>query len=97
MWTKICLFSLSKSKRPEVLDSDDEKMESQQKKRRRIKKPQPDSSDDEGRKEIGENKGKKKNRLTLCLVDLNQSRWGALWPKMKKNKEKGTPFRQSVE
>ncbi|XP_048022546.1 DNA polymerase delta subunit 3 [Megalobrama amblycephala] len=37
----------NKSKRPEVLDSDDEKMESQQKKRRRIKKPQPDSSDDE--------------------------------------------------
>ncbi|XP_043076708.1 DNA polymerase delta subunit 3 [Puntigrus tetrazona] len=37
----------NKTKRPEVLDSDDEKMESQQKKRRRIKKPQPDSSDDE--------------------------------------------------
>ncbi|XP_016381792.1 DNA polymerase delta subunit 3-like isoform X2 [Sinocyclocheilus rhinocerous] len=37
----------NKTKRPEVVDSDDEKMESQQKKRRRIKKPQPDSSDDE--------------------------------------------------
>uniref|UniRef100_A0A8C2DBM7 DNA polymerase delta subunit 3 n=1 Tax=Cyprinus carpio TaxID=7962 RepID=A0A8C2DBM7_CYPCA len=46
----------SKTKRPEVVDSDDEKMESQQKKRRRIKKPQPDSSDEEGRKEIGEKK-----------------------------------------
>ncbi|KAK2872661.1 hypothetical protein QQF64_017708 [Cirrhinus molitorella] len=37
----------NKTKRAEVVDSDDEKMESQQKKRRRIKKPQPDSSDDE--------------------------------------------------
>uniref|UniRef100_A0A673N703 DNA polymerase delta subunit 3 n=1 Tax=Sinocyclocheilus rhinocerous TaxID=307959 RepID=A0A673N703_9TELE len=37
----------NKTKRPEVVDCDDEKMESQQKKRRRIKKPQPDSSDDE--------------------------------------------------
>ncbi|XDV38698.1 hypothetical protein PO909_008048 [Leuciscus waleckii] len=37
----------NKSKRPEVVDSDDEKMDNQQKKRRRIKKPQPDSSDDE--------------------------------------------------
>ncbi|XP_056587291.1 DNA polymerase delta subunit 3 [Triplophysa dalaica] len=37
----------NKTKRPEVLDSDDENMESQQKKRRRIKKPRPDSSDDE--------------------------------------------------
>uniref|UniRef100_A0A8C2B702 DNA polymerase delta subunit 3 n=1 Tax=Cyprinus carpio TaxID=7962 RepID=A0A8C2B702_CYPCA len=37
----------NKTKRPEVVDSDDEKMESQQKKRRRIKKPQPDSSDEE--------------------------------------------------
>ncbi|XP_016333321.1 DNA polymerase delta subunit 3-like, partial [Sinocyclocheilus anshuiensis] len=37
----------NKTKRPEVVDNDDEKMESQQKKRRRIKKPQPDSSDDE--------------------------------------------------
>ncbi|KAI7795770.1 DNA polymerase delta subunit 3 [Triplophysa rosa] len=37
----------NKTKRPEVLDSDDENIESQQKKRRRIKKPQPDSSDDE--------------------------------------------------
>ncbi|KAG1943537.1 DNA polymerase delta subunit 3 isoform X2 [Pimephales promelas] len=36
-----------KSKRSEVVDSDDEKMEKQLKKRRRIKKPQPDSSDDE--------------------------------------------------
>nr|XP_055036824.1 DNA polymerase delta subunit 3 [Misgurnus anguillicaudatus] len=39
--------SRSKTKRPEVLDSDDENVESQQKKRRRIKKPQPDSSDDD--------------------------------------------------
>ncbi|XP_059398392.1 DNA polymerase delta subunit 3 isoform X2 [Carassius carassius] len=37
----------NKTRRPEVVDSDDEKMERQQKKRRRIKKPQPDSSDDE--------------------------------------------------
>uniref|UniRef100_A0A8C1E027 DNA polymerase delta subunit 3 n=1 Tax=Cyprinus carpio carpio TaxID=630221 RepID=A0A8C1E027_CYPCA len=37
----------NKTKRPEVVDSDDEKMLSQQKKRRRIKKPQPDSSDEE--------------------------------------------------
>lgn len=37
----------NKTKRPEVLDSDDENMESQKKKRRRIKNPQPDSSDDE--------------------------------------------------
>ncbi|RXN27000.1 DNA polymerase delta subunit 3-like isoform X2 [Labeo rohita] len=37
----------NKTKRPEVVDSDEEKSESQQKKRRRIKKPQPDSSDDE--------------------------------------------------
>lgn len=37
----------NKTKRPEVVDSDDEPVESQQKKRRRIKKPQPDSSDDE--------------------------------------------------
>uniref|UniRef100_A0A8C2FDT2 DNA polymerase delta subunit 3 n=1 Tax=Cyprinus carpio TaxID=7962 RepID=A0A8C2FDT2_CYPCA len=41
------LLPTSKTKRPEIVDSDDEKMESQQKKRRRIKKPQPDSSDDE--------------------------------------------------
>lgn len=56
------MFSLSKSKRPEVVDSDDEKMESQQKKRRRIKKPQPDSSDDEGRKEIGGKQGKRERK-----------------------------------
>lgn len=50
---KYVCFLKSKSKRPEVVDSDDEKMDNQQKKRRRIKKPQPDSSDDEGTKEIG--------------------------------------------
>ncbi|XP_051533231.1 DNA polymerase delta subunit 3-like [Myxocyprinus asiaticus] len=37
----------NKTKRPEPLYSEDEKMESQQKKRRRIKKPQADSSDDD--------------------------------------------------
>lgn len=61
------MFSLSKSKRPEVVDSDDEKMESQQKKRRRIKKPQPDSSDDEGRKEIGGKQGEKKKQAHVML------------------------------
>lgn len=54
---KIIAF-LSKTKRPEVLDSDDENMESQQKKRRRIKKPQPDSSDDEGRGGVEKTKRK---------------------------------------
>ncbi|KAJ8402198.1 hypothetical protein AAFF_G00370630 [Aldrovandia affinis] len=37
----------SKTKRLEPSDSEDEKFESRKKKRRRIKKPQPDSSDDE--------------------------------------------------
>lgn len=35
-------------KRLEPSDSEDDQLESQKKKRRRIKKPQPDSSDDEG-------------------------------------------------
>ncbi|KAL7844233.1 hypothetical protein SRHO_G00227720 [Serrasalmus rhombeus] len=37
----------SKTKRLEHSDSEDEKVDSQKKKRRRIKRPQPDSSDDE--------------------------------------------------
>lgn len=90
MWTKICLFSLSKSKRPEVVDSDDEKMESQQKKRRRIKKPQPDSSDDEGRKEIGGKQGKKKQAHVMlgrfesiqmrCSVTQNEEKQRKRYP-----------------
>lgn len=61
------MFSLSKSKRPEVVDSDDEKMENQQKKRRRIKKPQPDSSDDEGMKEMGGKQEEEKKQAHVML------------------------------
>lgn len=64
----------SKTKRPEVVDSDDEKMESQQKKRRRIKKPQPDSSDDEGRKETEKKTGIKQARVMLGRFESVQMR-----------------------
>ncbi len=71
----------SKTKRPEVVDSDDEKIDSQQKKRRRIKKPQLDSSDDEGRKEM---RGEGSRHAWQIWISPDEALCDPKWRKTKK-------------